>query len=109
MKEKPITPYMLQNLSKEIPDEVIKAVNTLIRCNWKNGQKRAIITQKDLIELILENFKKAGNEKIKRENIFENGWFDIEDVYEGAGWLVEYNGSCIGDNFESYFVFKKGV
>lgn len=82
-----------------IPDTVIELFNKLIIENFDGF--RARVLQKDIIKLIIEKLK------IKREQIFELKYLDVEPIFRNAGWEVNYEGQSYGDDFDSYYIFAK--
>jgi len=100
----PITPKECCKII-DIPENVIKAFNKLIQKNW-NGRSYAVVKQHDVVNLILSNYASEGL-KIKRQEIFDKGYLDVETLYWNYGWEVKYEKQCIGDNFDSYYTFAK--
>lgn len=43
---------------------------------------------------------------VKRQEIFDNGWLDIETVYEDSGWSVEYDKPGYNESYEASWTFK---
>jgi hypothetical protein len=80
-----------------IPDEIISAVNDLIKKNFKLNDTSATVYQKDILR----------NITIDRERVFKNGWLDIEPLYRESGWDVSYYQPAYCESFEPYFVFSK--
>lgn len=81
---KPITPQEAKSKkSATIPSEVVNAFNQLITERLRG--KSATFTQNEVVYKILENMDVA------RNDIFDNGWLDIEPLFEKAGWKVEYD------------------
>ena len=66
------------------PDEVFKVFNRLIVFHLRDGQA-----------------------SINQDEIVKNGWLDIEDVYAGAGWEVEYDKPGYCETYEPTFTFRK--
>jgi hypothetical protein len=91
-----------------IPDEVIEAFNELI--TEKLSGSTANVLQKDVVARILLKSCSGSDldEKMWRQAIYDNGWLDVEPIFEKAGWTVRYDKPCYGgDNYEPYFEFKK--
>jgi len=103
-KVKPIAPNDMSLEKKiSIPDEVIEAFNELIVENWKKDE--ATVKQKDAVARIV---KKLPEFKRKRTELFELGYLDVEKVFRGAGWVVEYESPDRGDSgFDEYFTFRR--
>jgi hypothetical protein len=82
-----------------IPDVVIKTINELIVKNW-NGDS-AFVGQRS----IEKELSAAG---LKRSDIFDNKWLNIEDIYRGAGWEVFYDKPGYNESYEPRFGFREG-
>lgn len=97
-KVKPITPDEVADKKLNVfPDAVFETFNTLI--SQKAVGKRSIrIETKEAVDLMV----KKG---LKEDDIFENGWLNIEDVYRQAGWKVEYDKPAYNENYEPHFTF----
>ena len=95
----PITPegFVAEKL-KALPGEAIAAFNELIIKNCSNGS--ATVVQEDVVELMV---KKGLN----RNDIFDNHWLDVEELYEKNGWDVAYDKPGYNESYNAYFVFSK--
>lgn len=94
----PITPKEA-SAGNHIPDLVISTVNRLLAA--RGGSRRIVLKQKD----ILAELESQG---MDRQEIFYQCWLDFEPLYEKAGWEVEYNKPCAGEEpFDAYYVFTK--
>lgn len=102
---KPITPAeAFESKLKEIPDFVIGAFNTIITRNL-DSSGRAHVKQDDVINVILST-PAAVDAKVTKQQIFDNGWLDVEPLYQKAGWKVRYEKPCYGDaDFDAFFEF----
>lgn len=99
----PITPQEVVDKKLEsIPDEVILAFNGLIAKKF-NGSS-ATIKQNEAINAILTLTE---DERIGRQEIFDNHWLDVEDIYRKIGWDVEFDNPGYNESYEAFFVFKK--
>jgi len=94
---KPISPNEITPL---IPDFVINVVNRLLQKKW-NGTS-AIILQETIINEIIND-----QPNISREEIFDNGWLNFEDIYRKVGWDVEYDKPGYCESYKAYFKFTK--
>lgn len=100
-KIQPITPQEVTDKKIElIPDVVIEVFNELITKNYCG--KIATVQQDEVIDLICSK-----NPAYTREQIFENHWLDVEDIYRKIGWSVLYDKPGWNETYEPYFVFKK--
>jgi len=101
-KVKPITPEEACKVKKEnIPDAVFTAFNTLIAKNFDSKYSAAVVKQKDVVSEIVKN------SDITSEEIFNNGYLDIEGIYRKAGWSVKYDKPGYNESYEPFFEFKK--
>jgi hypothetical protein len=98
MATKPVTPKEVVSLKKVlIPDEVIESFNELIAENYLGGY--ASFKQKDVVARMV----KKG---LKSADIYKNVWLDVEDIFEKAGWKVEYDKPGYNESYDAYFSFK---
>jgi len=96
---KPVTPKEVVSLKKTlIPDAAIEAFNELIAENFLGGY--ASFKQKDVVARMV----KKG---LKPEDIYKNGWLDIEDIFEKAGWKVDYDKPGYNETYDATFSFSK--
>lgn len=97
-KVAPIKASEIGNLKQQvIPDPVIESFNALILKNFRSGSAKVI--QDDVLKLILEK-------GLNRQEVFDNHWMDVEDLYRKNGWTVKYDSPCRDENFDSYFLFS---
>ena len=98
----PIKPNEAAALKKTVfPDFVIQAFNNMIVKNL-NG-KYSTILQKDIISEI----KRVSKIKLTNDQIFDNHYLDVEDMYRDAGWKVEYDKPAYCETYEPIFIFTK--
>lgn len=100
MKRGPVSPREAAELQTEqIPDEIFMIFNGLIAQNLYRG--RAMVKQKDVLAA-------AEAQGLKRSEIFDRHWLDVEDSYRTAGWQVKYDKPVYyaGEDFEPYFEFS---
>lgn len=98
---KPITPdEVTKQKSEALPDQVIEAFNELIAQQW-DGRK-ASFKQHDVVNLIVSKME------VRRGEVFDKHWLDIEEVYKEAGWVVDYDQPGWADaQYEPIFTFTK--
>ena len=97
---KPISPNEVkQKRIESIPDFVIEAANNLIAKKW-NGFSSTF----KLNELVKESLKIGGDE-VSREDLFDNHSFDIEPIFEKAGWKVNFDKPGYNESYDSFFEF----
>lgn len=99
----PVNPIRPEEVAanRKLPDVVMTAWNLMIAEKF-DGQT-AYIKQDDIVVKIADAMD------VTRSVVFEKNWLEIEDMYRAAGWKVIYNKSMTGDNFDSHFIFKKGI
>ncbi len=94
----PITPNEAKaTRQRNIPDEVIEVWNDIIVIKMRGSSAR--IQQSEIVDAILNRIE------VKRQDIFDNGWLDIEPLYRAAGWQVKYDRPGYNENYEAYFEF----
>jgi hypothetical protein len=92
----PIKPQDIKK-GKVFPDKVIEAFNELILKNYHGTS--AIVKQEDVVVLMLEK-------GLEREDIFDNNWLDVENVYRRAGWHVEYDEPGFNESYPATYIFS---
>ena len=99
---KPIQPIEAEeNRKSKIPDWVLKAFNSVIQRNLRNGTSRFL--QKEVVdELILES-----KDEVTVDEMFKKGYLDVEDIYRDAGWKVEYDKPGYNESYSASFTFRK--
>ena len=98
---KPITPQeAIDGFIQNIPPKIIEAVNELLMKKASPLAKSITIKQDEILELVCD-------ENLTRSMVFKNKWLDIEEIYRGAGWNVEYDKPAFNETYDAYFVFKK--
>lgn len=106
----PITPKdITAEKSKHIPDFVINSFNKLIALNYCDGYSK--VYQKDLIDEIIKQSKVnvENDDAIKqlKRAVYDNGWLNVEKVYENAGWKVDYDKPAYNEDYDTSFIFKE--
>lgn len=97
-KNKPISPQEAKALkSTQIPDEVIEVFNLLIA--KRMAHEEVVIKQNEVLTLLEDR-------GLNRNDVFENHWLDIEELYAKYGWKVEYDKPGFNESYESTFNFK---
>lgn len=94
---KPITP---QEVTHEIPDFVINAVNGLIKQKWDGHE--AVIKQDEIMNIISSN--DVDDPRPTHKEVYDHKWLDFENLYEKAGWECKYFNY---ETWDAYFEFKK--
>ena len=98
----PITPVEAkQQQEGSIPDQVFIAFNEILKKKF-NGHS-VTIRQDELVKLIMEQ----DGVSFSRNDLFNNHWLDIEEIYRKAGWKVEYDKPGYNESYEAYWVFTK--
>lgn len=97
-KVRPIRPSELAKRKKAVlPNAVLEAFNELIAQHFSGGS--ATIKQDDVVTLMV----KKG---LKRKEVFERHWLDIEEVYRAEGWNVEYDKPAYNESYPATFTFS---
>lgn len=93
-----IEPIKPSEVYKSVPEQVIKATNSLITEYWTGSQS--------MIPVKILKAKIAELMSIEIHNI-QLIWLDIEPVYQKVGWDVRLCSPSYDENFDSYFLFLK--
>lgn len=106
---KPIRPSDIPTSKKAaIPDFVIEAFNVLIARNYIKG--RSTFTQNEVIEEILKTTTNLVlTDKELREEIFQMGWLNVEDLFKAEGWRVEYDKPGYNEDYAARFIFTSSL
>jgi hypothetical protein len=58
--------------------------------------------------LAIKKLKEGGrNRGLTRQGMYDKGWMDVEDVYQKAGWEVEFDKPGYNEDYEANFKFSK--
>lgn len=96
---KPIKPSDIATAKQTaIPEVVIEVINNLLALKFSNG--RATIYQKDIVNSLLKN----GD--ISKDEIFNLGYLNFEEIYREQGWKVTYDKPGYGESYDAFFEFK---
>lgn len=102
----PITPAEARSRKAEsIPPEVFAAFNKLI-VHFLSPTGSATFTQESVIEQILAGTFPE-NYAARRQELFDLGHLDVEDVYRDAGWKVTYDKPGYNETYSATFTFEK--
>lgn len=97
---KPIRPQEVgQQKLKDFPAIVIEAFNIEIAANYTGGS--AVVYQEKIIEHIIAR----SPDNIDRQKIFENGWLNVEEIFQDAGWEVTYDKPAYNESYPATFKF----
>lgn len=95
----PITPAEAKRQKgAALPREVLHVFNDLIVEKYNSEFN---ISQDEAIDRILEKMP-----HLKRHEIFERNWLDIEDMYSAAGWHIDFEKPDRGETFSAYWTFR---
>lgn len=101
---KPITPAEVVKRKVELmPAGVIEAFNDLIAERWDGHS--ASVKQNDAVVAVMAKLKQSMPD-LKREDLFEKHWLDVEDLFRKAGWSVAYDKPGYNEDYDAYWVFK---
>ena len=106
---KPITPdEAARDKINSIPVFVIHAVNQLLT-ERMNASCHINIGQDEIIERAMmigrEHRTAPGN--MTKQIFFQNGWLEIEKIYEKAGWSVTYDKPAFNESYSACFIFTR--
>jgi hypothetical protein len=85
--------------AKLIPERVIEIFNEAIIDNLSG--KYSTIYQEGILNKICLDMA------VKRQKVFDNGWLDVEPLYEAAGWNVTYDKPCYNESYDPSWKFSK--
>lgn len=85
-----------------IPNLVFEVVNELLLTKPRKNNK-IIITQDEILKELTGD-KDCG--RFSRQEVFDNGWLDFEDIYREVGWKVTYDKPGYNENYKPYFIFE---
>lgn len=101
----PLTPEEARDKkSRRIPDYVVRAFNELIVKNI-TAANVAYIKQDDAIEHVIGVGRAMYGLSLSKNDIIEENFLDVEDLFESAGWDVKYDSPSIGDSYPASFTF----
>ncbi len=84
-----------------IPVVIINAVNKLLAENIGMG-RTVTLKQDDILEAA-----GAGKDNNQfRQQIFDRGWLNLENVYSKYGWKVTYDKPAYCETYPATFTFK---
>lgn len=96
---KPIRPEEVSGKHQStIPPLVVQTINDMIVKNGRGGS--IVLFQDDIVAQLVQK-------GLNREDIFENGWLDIEGLYRSHGWKVEYDKPSYNESYRASFTFSK--
>ena len=98
-----VNPIEPSEVQLKIPDQIIQTVNGLIQKNWTG--KSAHIYLRDILDVV--SSEDPSHPRPSRDTIFDRHYLDIEDIYRGVGWRVEYMTPTYDESWEPYFIFSK--
>lgn len=111
---KPITPREVIGKKKELlPDAVLEAFNELIAKHWNNGE--ACFKQDEVVALICQKLEQELNKggssddnwmSVRKQEIFDNHYLDVEGIYRKAGWTVNYDSPAYCESYPATFTFR---
>lgn len=81
-----------------IPGEVFEVFNELIIKNYSQGGT-SVVHQSAVINALEDR-------GTPRNTVYQNGWLDVEDAYEEAGWDVKYDKPAYNESYPATFRFS---
>ena len=83
--------------AKSFPPEVIEVFNELIAKNYSNGS--STVLHKHVVDALV----KKG---LKKDDIYDNHWLDVEEIFEKNGWDVFYDKPGYCESYDASFKFS---
>lgn len=100
-KVRPISPEDVAKAKVQIlPAFVITIFNGLIAKNYCSGVAR--VTQEEVVALLIQSGHAQSSQQV-----IDNHWLDVEDVYREEGWSVEYDKPGYNETYLAYYIFKR--
>lgn len=97
----PIKPdEVARKRAEAIPEKVLDAFNALIVENW-NGHFSTFRMNSAAARV-------ADAMGCTTAHVYEKKWLDVEEVFEGAGWKVEFDKPAYNEMYPATFTFRKG-
>lgn len=97
---KPISPDEIPKAKKKyFPDEVIDTWNEIIATNFSSGS--ATVQQDDIVRALSSRLD------ITRNEVFNKGYLEVEDIYRAEGWKVHYDKPGYNESYGAFFEFKR--
>ena len=88
---------VLEVRKASMPDAVLELFNELIMQKF-NGSE-AVVYQKTVVS-------KLEARGYSRNDIYNKGWLDVEDIYREKGWKVYYDKPAYCESYDAYFKFS---
>jgi hypothetical protein len=99
----PLSPDEVLRKGKDrIPEQVYDVFNELLMERW-NGLSQVTIHQEEVMHALLIRLA-----PIKRQEIYDRHWLDIEDIYRRYGWDVTFDRPDPGESGAAHWLFSKG-
>lgn len=93
----PLTPSEVgKGKISTIPETVFEAFNAEILAQFSG--RKAIVKQ----ARVVDRLKFRG---MTSEEIFSNGWLNVEEAYRAAGWKVDYDKPGYNESYDAVFEF----
>lgn len=98
---KAITPLEagLAKANRQFPDFVVDAFNQCILAAMLKGSTE--VEQEEVIMRMM-----SLNPELKRQEIFDEHYLDVEDYYRSAGWKVMYHKPAYYEDWKAFWEFK---
>lgn len=101
MAVQPIKPSQVVKKKKDgIPDYVIESFNELIAKHFDGSS--STIKQDEVMSVILSKMPEGS----KRQDVYDNNWLDVEDIFRAAGWQVTYDKPGYNESYPATFEFS---
>lgn len=90
--------------TKDIPQAVFDAFDAAIIRAWDG--RRSVVNQNEVATDAHRRLRRAGH-TLSREQMFDNGWLDVEDTYRDLGWHVVYDKPGFNEDYPATFTFSR--
>lgn len=98
MAVQPITPGdVAAQKARNLPDIVIEVWNETIAKHFVDGRSK--FEQEEVVKALMRRTN------CRRETVFDDGWLDIEALYEAAEWTVTYDKPGFNETYAATFEF----
>lgn len=97
MSIKPIQPH---EISHSIPGFVIEIFNDILKEKYFGSK----ITIKQ--DLVMDKIMAMSANNFTRQDVYNQHWLDVEDVFREAGWVVTFDKPAYCETHDAHWTFK---
>lgn len=100
MSVEPLSPSKAKSRKQSsIPDVVVETFNEML-VEELDADGYACLEQDEVVKRLVAK-------GLKRSDIFNKNWLDVEDMYRAKGWKVEYDKPGYNESYAATFTFSK--